>query len=131
MIAADSGATNCSMRLAPDTHRTVLPVGHLLILFKAAMFAPTPIGSALCAIGYCSANVDASKIDLTFASAAGSVAVCANGAGIDFSEDEAKRVLSENEIKVLINLNSGKSAATAWGCDLTYDYVKINGDYRT
>lgn len=138
MIAADGeGATKlleCTVSTAPDTHTARIVAKSVICssLFKAAMFgADANWGRALCAIGYCGANVDASKIDLTFASAAGSVAVCANGAGIDFSEDEAKRVLSENEIKVLINLNSGKSAATAWGCDLTYDYVKINGDYRT
>ena len=57
--------------------------------------------------------------------------VCKNGAGIDFSEEEAEKILSEDEIIIDVELNSGDGQATAWGCDLTYDYVKINGDYRT
>lgn len=71
------------------------------------------------------------KIDVAFASKAGTVEVCKNGAGIEFSEEKVKTVLSEKEIEILINLNDGNGDATAWGCDLTYDYVKINGDYRT
>ena len=85
----------------------------------------------LCAIGYSGADVDVEKIDVSFESKAGKLDVCKNGAGIDFSEELAKEVLSEKEINVLIELNSGDANATAWGCDLTYDYVKINGDYRT
>ncbi len=101
-------------------------------LFKAAMFgADANWGRVLCAIGYSGADVDVNKIDVSFRSAAGQVDVCKNGAGIDFSEEIAKEVLTEKEIRVLIELNSGDSSATAWGCDLTYDYVKINGDYRT
>ncbi len=101
-------------------------------LFKAAMFgADANWGRVLCAIGYSGADVDVNKIDVSFKSAAGQVDVCKNGAGIDFSEEIAKEVLTEKEIQVLIELNSGDSSATAWGCDLTYDYVKINGDYRT
>ncbi len=101
-------------------------------LFKAAMFgADANWGRVLCAIGYSGADVDVNKIDVSFKSAAGQVDVCKNGAGIDFSEEIAKEVLTEKEIQVLINLNSGEADATAWGCDLTYDYVKINGDYRT
>ncbi|MBQ2904724.1 MAG: bifunctional glutamate N-acetyltransferase/amino-acid acetyltransferase ArgJ [Clostridia bacterium] len=101
-------------------------------LFKAAMFgADANWGRVLCAIGYSGADVDVNKIDVSFRSAAGQVDVCKNGAGIDFSEEIAKKVLTEKEIQVLIELNSGSSDATAWGCDLTYDYVKINGDYRT
>ena len=101
-------------------------------LFKAAMFgADANWGRVLCAIGYSGADVDVNKIDVSFKSAAGQVDVCKNGAGIDFSEEIAKEVLTEKEIQVLIDLNSGKADATAWGCDLTYDYVKINGDYRT
>ena len=88
-------------------------------------------GRVLCAIGYSGADVDDNKIDVSFKSAAGQDDVCKNGAGIDFSEEIAKEVLTEKEIQVLISLNSGDASATAWGCDLTYDYVKINGDYRT
>jgi glutamate N-acetyltransferase/amino-acid N-acetyltransferase len=101
-------------------------------LFKSAMFgADANWGRVLCAIGYSGADVDVTKIDVTFKSAKGELTVCVNGAGIEFSEAKAKEVLLENEIQILINLKSGDCKATAWGCDLTYDYVKINGDYRT
>ena len=88
-------------------------------------------GRVLCAIGYSGATVDVNKIDVAFASAAGEIKVCKNGMGIEFSEEKAKEVLSEKEINILIDLNDGEFSSTAWGCDLTYDYVKINGDYRT
>ncbi len=101
-------------------------------LTKAAMFgADANWGRVLCAIGYSGVDVDVAKIDVAFRSPKGTVAVCQNGAGIPFSEDEAKAILSESEIEILVELNSGNAASTAWGCDLTYDYVKINGDYRT
>lgn len=101
-------------------------------LFKAAMFgADANWGRVLCAIGYSGADVDVNKIDVKFVSSAGEVSVCKNGSGIDFSEEIAKKVLSENEINVEIDLNDGDFESRAWGCDLTYDYVKINGDYRT
>lgn len=101
-------------------------------LFKAAMFgADANWGRALCAIGYSGADVDVNKVDLTFESSAGAIEVCKNGSGLNFDENKAKKILSENEIKILIELNSGEEKAVAWGCDLTYDYVKINGDYRT
>ena len=101
-------------------------------LTKAAMFgADANWGRVLCAIGYSGADVDVAKIDVAFRSPKGTVAVCQNGAGIPFPEDEAKAILSESEIEILVELNSGNAASTAWGCDLTYDYVKINGDYRT
>jgi len=101
-------------------------------LVKAAMFgADANWGRILCAIGYSGADVDVTKVDVKFSSAAGELAVCENGAGIDFSEDTAKVVLSEKEIEIVITLREGDGSATAWGCDLTYDYVKINGDYRT
>ncbi len=101
-------------------------------LTKAAMFgADANWGRVLCAIGYSGAAVDVHKIDVAFKSAAGTVEVCKDGAGIDFSEEVAKKVLSEKEIDILVALNSGDQEATAWGCDLTYEYVKINGDYRT
>lgn len=101
-------------------------------LTKAAMFgSDANWGRVLCAIGYSGADVDVEKIDVSFSSAKGTVRVCENGSGIPFSEERAKEILLENEIDILISLNSGEYSATAWGCDLTYDYVKINGDYRT
>ncbi len=101
-------------------------------LLKAAMFgADANWGRVLCAIGYSGADVDISRVDVSFRSAAGVVDVCRGGAGIPFSEETAKKVLLEREIEILVSLGSGEYGATAWGCDLTYDYVKINGDYRT
>ncbi len=101
-------------------------------LTKAAMFgADANWGRVLCAIGYSGASVDVGKIDVSFRSAKGEIAVCKNGAGVDFSEEVAKEILLQKEISILVSLNSGSFGATAWGCDLTYDYVKINGDYRT
>ncbi len=101
-------------------------------LLKAALFgADANWGRVLCAIGYSGAALDIEKVDVKFASKKGEIAVCKNGAGVDFSEEKAKEILLESEIFVLIDLNSGDVSATAWGCDLTYDYVKINGDYRT
>ncbi len=101
-------------------------------LFKAAMFgADANWGRVLCAIGYAKTETDITKVGVTFVSKAGSVEVCRNGAGIDFSEELAKTVLSEDEIIIDITLGDGEASAVAWGCDLTYDYVKINGDYRT
>ena len=88
-------------------------------------------GRILCAIGYSGAQVDVSKVAVSFRSPAGEVAVCQNGAGIDFSEELAKKVLLETEIEILISLGDGTAEAIAWGCDLTYEYVHINGDYRT
>jgi len=101
-------------------------------LFKAAMFgADANWGRVLCAIGYSGANVDVNKIDVKFKSNKGEIEVCKQGAGVEFSEEKAKEILLEKEINVLIDLNDGEYSSTAWGCDLTYDYVKINGDYRT
>lgn len=101
-------------------------------LFKAAMFgADANWGRVLCAVGYSGADVDVSKVDVSFKSRFGRIDVCKNGSGIEFSEEEAKKVLGADEIQILIELNDKSGKATAWGCDLTYDYVKINGDYRT
>ncbi len=101
-------------------------------LTKAAMFgADANWGRVMCAIGYSGADVDVNKADVAFRSAKGTVTVCTNGAGVEFSEELAKEILLEGEIEILVELNDGTAAATAWGCDLTYDYVKINGDYRT
>ena len=85
----------------------------------------------LCAIGYSEADLDIHEVDVTLQSAAGSVQVCRNGAGVDFSEEEAAKVLAEDEVRILVELGDGVGSAVAWGCDLSYDYVKINGDYRT
>ena len=101
-------------------------------LLKSAMFgADANWGRVLCAIGYSGAQVDVRRVDVAFASAAGRVEVCRDGAGIPFSEEEAKKVLGADEIVIDILLRDGAAGAVAWGCDLTYDYVKINGDYRT
>ena len=138
MIAGDGeGATKlleCRVSGAADlkTARTVAKSVICSSLLKAAMFgADANWGRVLCAIGYSGAPVDVSRIDVSFLSGAGQVDVCRSGAGIPFSEEEAKQVLLEKEIDILVNLNAGDISATAWGCDLTYDYVKINGDYRT
>lgn len=101
-------------------------------LFKAAMFgADANWGRVLCAIGYSKADTDINAVDVAFESKAGFIEVCKNGAGIDFDEDTAKEILSQDEINVNVTLHDGSYPATAFGCDLTYDYVKINGDYRT
>ena len=101
-------------------------------LLKSAMFgADANWGRVLCAIGYSGAKVDVTKVGVSFKSAAGEVEVCRNGAGVPFSEEKAKQVLLEKEIEIALTLGDGSYSATAWGCDLTYDYVKINGDYRT
>lgn len=101
-------------------------------LTKAAMFgSDANWGRVLCAIGYSGAAVDVNKIDVAFKSPKGEIEVCKNGAGIPFSEEKAKEILLESEIEILVELNSGEYSSCAWGCDLTYDYVKINGDYRT
>ncbi len=137
-IAGDGeGATKrleCTVTGAADeaTAKVVAKSVICSSLLKAAMFgADANWGRVLCAIGYSGAAVDVTKIDVTFASAAGEITVCAMGAGVDFSEEKAKEILSEKEIGIRIELHSGAAAAVAWGCDLTYDYVRINGDYRT
>ena len=138
MIAGDGeGATKlleCKVTGAADkqTAKTVAKSVICSSLLKAAMFgADANWGRVLCAIGYSGAAVDVNKIDVAFKSSQGTIEVCKNGAGVDFSEEKAKDILLQKEIDILVELNSGKEEATAWGCDLTYDYVKINGDYRT
>ncbi len=138
MIAGDGeGATKlleCKVTGAKtlETAKTVAKSVVCSSLFKAAMFgADANWGRVLCAIGYSSAPVDVAKVDVSFESAKGEIEVCKNGRGVDFSEEKAKEILLEEEIIVNINLNSGEAQSMAWGCDLTYDYVKINGDYRT
>ena len=137
-IAGDGeGATKlleCKVCGAKDesTAKTVAKSVICSSLFKAAMFgADANWGRVLCAIGYSGADVDVNKVDVSFRSAKGEICVCQKGAGIPFSEEKAKEILLESEIEVLISLNDGNGLATAWGCDLTYDYVRINGDYRT
>ena len=137
-IAGDGeGATKlleCKVTGAADeaTAKTVAKSVICSSLLKAAMFgADANWGRVLCAIGYSGAQVDVNKVDVSFRSNAGQIDVCKDGAGIPFSEEVAKTVLLEKEIEILVELNSGDARATAWGCDLTYDYVKINGDYRT
>lgn len=101
-------------------------------LVKAMMFgADANCGRVLCAAGYASADVDVSKIDVSFHSVGGTIDVCKDGNGIAFDEEKAKTILTKDEVDILISLRQGEGCATAWGCDLTYDYVKINGDYRT
>lgn len=138
MIAADGeGATKlleCKVTGA-KTEEDAKKVAKSVVcssLLKAAMFgADANWGRVLCAIGYSGADVDVNSIDVAFFSNKGMVTVCMNGVGVDFSEDLAKEVLSEDDIDIVVKLNNGAYSATAWGCDLTYDYVKINGDYRT
>lgn len=126
LVCRVDGAMDLSMA------RTVSKSVICSTLFKAAMFgADANWGRVLCAIGYSGAAVDVNKIDVSFRSAKGQVDVCQNGAGIPFSEEEASQVLSEHEIEILVHLHLGEASAEAYGCDLTYDYVKINGDYRT
>lgn len=101
-------------------------------LLKCALFAADANwGRILCAIGYADCNFDISKVDVDLVSAFGAVTVCRNGSGVSFDDDYAHKVLSENKVFINVNLNSGNDEATAWGCDLSYDYVKINADYRT
>lgn len=137
-IAGDGeGATKlleCKVSGASEkaTAKTVAKSVICSSLLKAAMFgADANWGRVLCAIGYSGAAVDVSKISVSFRSAAGEIKVCENGAGVDFSEEKAKEILSEKEIEILVGLGDGEYGSCAWGCDLTYDYVKINGDYRT
>ena len=138
MIAGDGeGATkmlecNCSGAQSLQTARTVAKSVICSSLLKAAMFgADANWGRVLCAIGYSKADVDVTKVDVSFKSAKGEILVCKDGAGVEFSEEKAKEILLEKEIEILVSLGDGEFSSKAWGCDLTYDYVKINGDYRT
>ncbi len=138
MLAGDGeGATHlleCKVSGAADlaTARTVAKSVICSSLVKAAIFgADANWGRILCAIGYIGADVNVQAVDVAFVSKAGCIEVCKAGAGIPFSEEKAKQILLEHEIEIQVELNSGSAESTAWGCDLTYDYVKINGDYRT
>lgn len=138
MIAGDGeGATKlleCSV-IGAKTQQIAKKVAKSVIcssLLKAAMFgADANWGRVLCAIGYSGADVDVNKIDVSFVSSKGKIDVCKNGSGVEFSEEKAKEILLEKEIIIAVSLNDGEYSSKAWGCDLTYDYVKINGDYRT
>ena len=138
MIAADGeGASRllvCKLTGAKDeeTARVIAKAVICSSLVKAAMFgADANWGRVLCAIGYSGAEVDVTKVDVSFASKAGTVDVCKDGSGIPFDEDVAKKVLLENEVDIIVVLHDGEGYAEAYGCDLTYEYVRINGDYRT
>ena len=138
MIGGDGeGASRllvCKLTGAKDleTARVISKAVICSSLVKAAMFgADANWGRVLCAIGYSGAEVDINKVDVSFTSNAGTVAVCKDGAGIPFDEDVAKKVLLENEVDINVTLHDGDGSAEAYGCDLTYEYVRINGDYRT
>jgi len=101
-------------------------------LTKAAIFgADANWGRVLCAMGYSGADFDPETVDVSFASAAGTIAVCQQGRGLSFDEEKAKKILTEHDVEILVDLHSGSAQCTCWGCDITYDYIKINGDYRT
>jgi glutamate N-acetyltransferase/amino-acid N-acetyltransferase len=138
MLAADGeGASKlleCECKGAPDRETAIIVAKSIIRspLVKCAMFGEDANwGRVLCAIGYAEAEFDIQKVDVDLSSAAGTVEVCRNGAGIDFSEEKAAAVLAEKEIFIQVDLKQGDADAKAWGCDLTYDYVKINGDYRS
>ena len=138
MLAKDGeGASKmleCTVEGAPDLDTAIIVAKSVIRspLFKCAMFGEDANwGRILCAIGYADAEFDIAKTQVSLRSAKGTILVCENGSGVPFSEDEAKVVLGEDEIYIDINLHDGAATAKAWGCDLTYDYVKINGDYRS
>ena len=138
MLAADGeGATKlveCYCKGCPDLDTAIIVAKSVIRspLLKCAIFGEDANwGRILCAIGYAEAEFDIDKVDVWMASKAGSIKVCENGSGIEFSEDEAAKILAEDEIHINIDLKQGDAEAKAWGCDLTYDYVKINGDYRS
>ncbi len=138
MIAGDGeGATKlmeCSVSGAAtkDIAKTVAKSVICSNLLKCAIFgADANWGRVLCAIGYSGAKVNVDKIDVYFSSCAGKILLCKNGRSVEFSEELAKEILSQKEIEIIVDLNDGEYSSKAWGCDLTYDYVKINGDYRT
>lgn len=138
MLAKDGeGATKlieCTVSEAKDLDTAIIVAKSVIRspLFKCAIFGEDANwGRILCAVGYAEAEFDINKVDVDLASAKGVLPVCRNGAGIEFSEEFAKEVLSEDEIMVQISLHEGDVTAKAWGCDLTYDYVKINADYRS
>jgi glutamate N-acetyltransferase/amino-acid N-acetyltransferase len=101
-------------------------------LTKAAIFGhDANWGRILCAMGYSGAEFDPEKVDLYFESKAGRITIMKDGVAADYSEEEATKILSEPEVTAIADIKMGEETATAWGCDLTYDYVKINADYRS
>ena len=138
MLAADGeGASKlleCSVTGAPDQETAIIIAKSVIRspLLKCAMFGEDANwGRVLCAIGYAEAEFDIDKVDVDFESEFGKIAVCRDGSGVEFSEEIAAKILSAEEIHILVELKQGKAQAKAWGCDLTYDYVKINADYRS
>lgn len=138
MIAKDGeGATKlieCTVEGASDEAKAVeLAKGVIRSsLVKTAVFgADANWGRILCALGYTRKDFDPAKVDVAFESASGYIEVCKNGAPLSFNEEKAKKILSYQEVTIYVSLNEGAAQATAWGCDLTYEYVRINGDYRT
>jgi glutamate N-acetyltransferase/amino-acid N-acetyltransferase len=138
MLAKDGeGATKmleCTCAGAPDLDTAIIVAKSVIRspLLKCAMFGEDANwGRILCAIGYAEADFEIDCVDVDLSSKKGTIAVCRNGAGVEFSEEKAKEVLGEDEIYIEIDLHQGETSAKAWGCDLTYDYVKINGDYRS
>ncbi len=122
----------CSEADSEQTAETVAKSVITSSLFKAMIFGQDAnCGRILCALGYADADFDVNKVNVSIASAAGSIEACRNGNVLNFSEADAKAILEQEEIIISISLQAGEASATAWGCDLTYDYVKINGDYRS
>ena len=137
MAADGEGAKHlitCTVTGAAD-EKTAETVARSVIsstLTKAAIFgADANWGRVLCAMGYSGAQFDPEAVDVAFASAAGEIAVCEQGRGLPFDEDLAKKILTEHDVEIRISMGAGAGTATCWGCDITYDYIKINGDYRT
>ena len=137
MAADGEGAKHlitCAVTGAAD-EKTAETVARSVIsstLTKAAIFgADANWGRVLCAMGYSGAEFDPETVDVSFASAAGDIAVCEKGRGLPFDEDLAKKILTEHDVEIHISMGAGAGTATCWGCDITYDYIKINGDYRT
>ncbi len=137
IVADGEGASKlieCSVIHAKDKANAKIAAKSVVTssLLKAAMFGEDANwGRVMCAVGYSGAELDIDKIDIKFASEAGEITVCEKGGALDFDEEIAAKILHEKEIEIIVDLNDGECEAHAWGCDLTYDYVKINGDYRT
>ena len=137
MMAKDGGARHlitCTVTGARDEAQAETVAKSVIssTLTKAAIFgADANWGRVLCAMGYSGAEFDPEKVDVTFASAAGEIAVCAQGRGLDFDEDKAKKILTEHDVEIRVTMGEGGASCTCWGFDITYDYIKINGDYRT
>ena len=137
MAADGEGAKHlitCAVTGAAD-EKTAETVARSVIsstLTKAAIFgADANWGRVLCAMGYSGAEFDPETVEVSFASAAGDIAVCEKGRGLPFDETKAKKILTEHDVEIRISMGTGAGTATCWGCDITYDYIKINGDYRT